>query len=353
MTIKSKELAKLLGVSTATVSLVINNRPGISATLREKLINDITELGYKDMIKGSSFESNKKEEPINFSGKKNIAVAIYTTHKLQRDDFSFFPAVIEGIENEAQERGFDVKILHMSGYDRPLKSCISAKDTVGVVVQASNITDKILHDLSEIDVPYVSIDNFHPGKNVPSVCINNEMGIYRAVSHLVNLGHTKIGYVSSGSERNTLIERRRCFHLELRNFGLLDRAEDKFVCGTDETKAVTTLMEMWKNIKELPTAFVAENDVVAWHCIRALKRLNYHIPNDVSVVGFDDLSIASLMEPPLTTVRSHRHLLGREIVIQLVNQENLNKIGYENVPTKLCVGVTFMERESTGPAKKI
>ncbi len=351
MTIKSKELAKLLGVSTATVSLVINNRPGISASLREKLISDITELGYRDMIKGSVSQDSKKEETRNFAGKKNIALAIYTTHKMQRDSFSFFPAVIEGIENEAHERGYDVKILHMNGYERPLKSCINSKDTVGVVVQASNITDKILKELSELDVPYVSIDNFHPGKNVSSVCVNNEMGIYSAVSHLVNLGHKKIGYISSGSDRNALTERRRCFHLELRNFGLSDRAEDKFICGTDETKAVTTLMEMFKNCSELPTAFVAESDVVAWHCIRALKRLNYHIPNDVSVVGFDDLSIASLMEPPLTTVRSHRHLLGREIVIQLVNQENLNKIGYENVPIKLCVGITFMVRESTGPVK--
>ncbi len=350
MAIKSKELAKLLGVSTATVSLVINNRPGLSDKLRQKLVNQITELGHEDMIKHTPAQNTKKVVALNESDKKTIAVAIYTTNKLQRDNFSFFPAVIEGIENEAQERGYEVKVLHMNGYDRPLKSCINASSTVGVVVQASTITDEIESELAELPVPYISIDNFYPGRNLSSVCINNEMGIHHAVKHLVELGHTKIGYISSGSDRNTLIERRRCFHLELRNFGLEDLVEDKFVCGADETKAVNCLMDNLRDLKDLPTAFVAENDIVAWHCVRALKKLKYQIPNDVSVVGFDDLTIASLVEPPLTTVRSHRHLLGREIVIQLANQEKLSKLGYSNTPIKLCVGVTFMVRESTGPA---
>ncbi|MEG1427849.1 MAG: LacI family DNA-binding transcriptional regulator [Oscillospiraceae bacterium] len=352
MRIKSKDLAKLLGVSTATISLLLNNKPGLSDELRSRLTEQIKDLGYGNLLPETTTQMPTILNATT-SGKKTIAYIVYTFYDNDNDNGSFFPAVLEGVETEARERGYDVRVLHMGrGVDCTPRKCLNREETLGMIVQLDFLTDEIADELAAVGLPFVVLDSYRYDRRISAVCVNNEDGIFNAVKFLVNHGHTQIGYVASGRDTNCFIDRRRCFHLAMREYKLQDRPEFRFFAGGFDCSAVSTLAKQWETLTNMPTALIVENDTLAWRAMKALKKLNYRIPEDISIIGFDDKSIASLTDPPLTTIRVHRALLGREAVIMLDNHWRLEKSGFLDVPSKLSIGVTFIERESAGIAKQ-
>ena len=348
MAIKCKDLAKLLGVSTATISLVINNKPGISPHLREKLVNQIEELGYGDMLsvskQGSTIDLRVK--------KKSIAYIIYTTNEDTNDNFSFFPAVLEGAEMQARENGYNLQVMHLgqSNNCKPL-DCIDRNETIGIIAQVDFASESIVQDLYDTRIPYIVLDCYSYKRNISSVCVNNEDGMFMAVKYLLDMGHKKIGYIASGMDTDSFLERRRCYHQALREYKLEDKQEFRIFSGGVDCNAVGTLAKQWERMGEMPTAFLVENDLLAWRAIKAIKKLGLRVPEDISIIGFDDRSVAQLTDPALTTIRVHRHLMGREGVMLLLNLIQMREAGFRGVPYKLNVGVTLIERESVAKLK--
>jgi DNA-binding LacI/PurR family transcriptional regulator len=346
---KAKDLAKQLGVSTATISLVLNNKPGISSDLRNRLLEEIKNLGCESMLKNNSDIHNEDLHHKN--------VIVYAKYGFQDenadDDQSYFPSVLEGAEMQAREDGYNIQVIHLGKNRCSLKDCIDPKSTVGMIVQLKSLTESINKELNSVDLPYIFIDCYSYIHNVTSVCVNNEDGMHYAIKYLSELGHKNIGYIASGDDTNSLLERRRFYHMALHEFGLTDNEDFRFfTCGTSQEKASATLYEQWKNRDTMPTAFIAENDILAWRAIKALKRLGYSVPDDISIIGFDDRTIASMIDPPLTTIRVNRILLGRECVLQLNNLIRMCDAGFHNVPYKLNIGVSLIKRESVAPVRK-
>jgi len=250
---------------------------------------------------------------------------------------------------EAREHGYNLMVLHMSCHGNAnLRRLVqSGGDAIGAVIQTSNVNEDILDDIRSLDVPCVLVDSYRPEVRISSVSINNEQGVYSAVRHLKEKGHREVGYVYSGWDHDSQLERRRCFHQALRTYELPDKREYYFQAGAgDDLYDPDRLENLLRAAPQLPTAFLAENDRQAWRTIKALERCGYRVPEDISVIGFDNRSICTMVEPNITSIKNYRHLMGRECVIMLQNLHRLRKLGFQDPCLKLELPTELVERDS-------
>lgn len=367
---KAKDLAKKLGVSPATISLVLNNKPGISDALRKSLLEQIQALGCEGMLsescRGGAAPSRtvpgQQPEPRASSGGgcacRSIAYFIYHEHDYledMHDPYNFFSGVLEGIEAEAWEHDYCLMMLHAGRYKKATigEQLRRAGNVAGVIVHPCTVTGQIVEAVRSLPVPCVFMDAYTDSTwQPPTVCISNSQGMHRMVRHLKELGHRRIGYVSSGWETLLNLERRRCFREAMRDFGLSPLESDFFTAG--ECSGLldhTSLSVDLRNAKSLPTALVCENDRQAWRAITALQALGKRVPEDVSVAGFDDGAICTSIEPNITTIHNSPQIMGRHCVLMLENLLRMKELGEEpwlryELPAALVV------RGSTGPARQ-
>lgn len=344
---KAKDLAKKLNVSPATISLVLNNKPGISDALRSTLIEKIKDLGCEDMLSSQDLPSSK-HHVISSGRRPGIAYLFYTAADESNERFAFYPATLEGAEMEARDIGCNLLVLHVSCDGNPhLPTLLKDAGAVGVIIQSDHISKQILQDLSMIKLPYIFIDAYRPDERVSSVCTNNEQGIYSAVRYLKEMGHSNLGYISSGLEGDSSIERRKSFHQALREYGLEDRRENYYFADGEHSGAVENLRRQWNLKTHLPSAFITENDMVAWRAMTALDKCGYRVPDDVSVIGFDDRSICTMTEPKLTSIRNFRHLMGRQAITMIQNKLEIEKkLNIKDAPIKLEMPTELIIRDS-------
>lgn len=277
-----------------------------------------------------------------------IAYLIYTASEENSDRFAFYPAVLEGAEMEARDIGCNLLVLHVSSDGNPhLSTLLKDAGAIGVILQADHISKPILEDLSMFQLPYVFIDAYRPDERVSSVCTNNEQGIYSAVRYLKEMGHRNLGYISSGKESDSSIERRKSFHQALREYGLEDIRSNYYFADGEHSGAIENLKKQWKAKSHLPSAFVTENDMVAWRAMTALSKCGYKVPDDVSIIGFDDRAICTMTEPNLTSIKNFRHLMGRQAVTMIQNKFELaKKMGISDAPMKLEMPTELIIRDS-------
>ncbi len=350
MGMKAKDLAKKLGVSPATISLVLNNKPGISDSLRKSLLEKIRELGCEDMMCAACREG---AAPGNAGREDSCPVIAYLIYTSCEDEasVSFYPAVMEGAEMEARENRCRLMVFHMNqDGGAPLRDLLRRTgNVIGIIVQTHFLDDRIRQDLESVDVPGVFVDTYYPERNISSVCVNNEQGIFDLVKYLKEKGHREIGYVYIDGCGASGLERKRCFSAALRAFGLPERPEYCFTFSWDYNTGTAdfhNLSQQFSKCERMPTALVAEEDGGAVQVYLALRNIGLRVPEDVSVVGFDDDFLATMIDPPLTTVKNYRHLMGRECVLLLKNLIHLRRLGVKNPCLKYEVSTKLVERAS-------
>lgn len=359
MGMKAKDLAKKLGVSPATISLVLNNKPGISDSLRKSLLEQIQALGHEDMLCESCREGEAPGR--NASPQKRMDAIAYLSYlECEDQDISyFFPGVLEGAEVEARENGFYFSVLHRKCYpDVPLEELLRRRgNIVGAIIQTDDVTEDILQETSKIDIPFVFMDVYNPAKSLYTVRVNNFSSMHRIISYLKNRGHREIGYVYSGWELDWQKNRRTGFSCVLSDLGLEDRPENYFCAQIGgDIYEYQRLADLFRSREKLPTALVCENDRQAMRTINALHQIGLRVPEDVSVVGFDNTALSKMTNPKLTTVRNSSHLMGRECVALLQNILRLKKLGIKLSHLAYELPTELVERDSVcdgpcGPAE--
>lgn len=344
---KAKDLAKLLGVSPATVSLVLNNKPGISDSLRKELLAKIEKLGCESMM-CSSCREGKAPGAAQPGGKRTIAYLNY--QDCGGGDGYFFPGVLQGAEVEARESGFAFSLLHRSCH---LESSLSqlfeaVGNVVGAVVQCDEITEQILADISSVDIPFVFIDVSAEKPGVNSVRVNNWQGISELLRYLKEKGHREIGYVTSGWESECYRDRRISFECTMRDLGLELNDKNIFYSTPpdDDLYEHRTLAELFSKAGRLPTALVCANDRQALRAINALREIGLSVPGDVSVTGFDNSPFAQMTSPRLTTVNNSSLFMGRACVIMLQGLLRLKALGFPYSGLEYSLPAEMVERES-------
>lgn len=347
MAIKAKELAKMLGVSQATISLVLNKKPGISEKTRMEVRQKIESLGYGYMFAGEEGRSVStavsEEEPMP----EAIGFVIFKRGGELVEQTPFFPLILTGVEKTAKTHGYHLFVINFSTKENleEQMNYIIRLGCKGIVIFATEMIGDDIEPFLQLDVPFVLLDNYYIDRHINSVALNNEQGTYALVEYLYRKGHRKIGYLGSRVNIASFIERKESYFRALRKFGLHDMEPYCVDIGYPESNACDGLLKLLRDGIATPTAYISENDVVAYGAVMALKAFGLRVPEDISVVGFDDRPICTLIEPTLTTVRIPRFRFGSEAVELLVNKirQAAEKVE-SHVKVEVCV--ELIERES-------
>ncbi len=365
---KAKDLAKKLGVSPATISLVLNNKPGISDSLRKSLLEKIQELGHEEMLCSACREGDAPGKPVE--KKENRGCACKVIAYIISDDFyadrsdryNFFSGVLEGIEAEAWENDCCLVMVHTNR----LRNVTLAEqlrrtgDVLGAIVHPCRLSKQLERDIKTAGVPCVFMDagGFLDGPacwEPSSVCISNRQGMYHVVRYLKEKGHTRLGYVYSGWSGEVREDRRRWYLQALQQFGLEERPEFCLCAGQghgEDLFEYQGLAELLRSLPELPTALVCENDRQAWRAIKALNLLGKRVPEDVSVTGFDDQPLCTMIEPAITTIHNSPQLMGRECVTMIKNLRRLEALGEDSPWLRYELPARLVERASVRDLNK-
>jgi LacI family transcriptional regulator len=210
----------------------------------------------------------------------------------------------------------------------------------GILVLATEMQDEHLWNFSSVKIPVVLLDNYLEEGNADCVTINNEQGVFKAIRHLTEMGHTRIGYLHVCENAKNFRERYFGFFRAMELCGHdIDSAHLVNIADEGGEAVYQDLKQQFQETSTFPTAFFADNDIVAICAIRALKELGYRIPDDISMVGFDNMPLSEMLDPPLTTIQIQKQSMGATAVNTLIEYMNSNKThGVKiEVATKLIV----------------
>jgi DNA-binding LacI/PurR family transcriptional regulator len=322
-----KDVAREAGVSTATVSHVINNTRFVSEETREKVLRAVEVCNYYPNANARSLASGRSH-----------------SIGLLMSDISnpFFPELAKSVEAAAFEHGYDV-ILSNTNYDPERASHyvrrIIERKVAGVALMTSELEAPLIDELAQRNVSVVFLDSGTAGKRMSNLLVDYEMGIGEAVGHLIALGHLEIAYVGGPRRLQSSTRRLHAFNCAMsRNSPKLE-AQAIYESDFHLEGGRHVAREMLASEKGLPTAVLAANDLMALGVMQEFREAGIAIPQDVSIVGFDDIAFAALSTPPLTTVCVPRAELGRRAVEALITTiESPDEPGVEiRIPTHLVL----------------
>jgi len=335
MPVTIKEIANKANVSTATVSMVINNKPGISSPTRKRVLSIVESYGYNvSPLKNGIMKRNG-----------TIQLTIYKKHSQVVADTAFFEALIAGIEATARLNGYQLTIKSVSSQklDADLIRSEWNDDTVeGILLLGTEMDDEDMRNVMMVDKPHLLLDTCFLGICSNYVVIDNINGVFMGVKHLIDNGHRKIGYLKSSIDIQNFLERYEGYVKAMTDSNLdYDQGYTVLLRPTIEG-AYEDMIRFLSGNPELPTAFFADNDIIACGAIKALKEVGIKIPYDVSIVGFDDMPFCTIIEPPLSTISVDKKLLGTFAVEALINLITNEK----HYTSKTLLGVDLISRDS-------
>ncbi|MCL2864113.1 MAG: LacI family DNA-binding transcriptional regulator [Lachnospiraceae bacterium] len=332
MSLKAKDLAKEFGVSTATISLVLNNKPGVSEKLRREIIHRIKERGFEYMLK----EQRGNKGVIVFVVYKRLGSII--------DESPFFTYIIEDISNRVNKYGYILNFLFLNSKmsEEELEELVNSNGYKGLIIFATEMHVDDLRLFKDSNIPFTLLDNHFAENDVDSVAINNVQGISKAVNYLMDMGHTEIGYIKSKVRICSFMEREEAFKSKLLSCGLKYEKKDIIEVEYSEYRIKEGVKKYLENQRDLPTAFIAENDFIGCNALGAFQEKGYQIPEDISVIGFDDRPICTLVTPQLTTIHVPKNIFSYMAVDLLVSKMEQERA----CSLKIEVGTSVLKRNS-------
>lgn len=337
MTLTNKEIAKKLSISETTLSFIINNKPGIAEKTRSRVIQEITDLGYGHIL--------KKEVTALL---KNICFVVYKRHGEILNQSPFFMLLMEQIDERARASGFNliVRMIDAHGSIGEQIRDINASDISGVIVFATEMLDDDMEHFKSAATPVVALDNDFTHLDMDSVVINNKVGTFKAVEHLVGGGHREIGYLQCKTYINSFGEREEGYRKALAHFGLGLDPRHVFKLGFTEEESYRDFKELLAAGVDLPTALVSDDDTMSAGAMRALIEHGVPIPEKVAMVGFNDRPICQLIRPRLSSISVPKGMFGWQAVDLLVDRIS-NPPDDASDYRKIEVGVRLMARDTT------
>ncbi|MDD4647488.1 MAG: LacI family DNA-binding transcriptional regulator [Sphaerochaeta sp.] len=308
-----KEIAEKAGVSKTTVSLALNGHRGVSHETRMRIIALAREMNYR--VPGDRPMSSPSNGPILLARLKKHGLL------LNQDQSVFIMDYIDSINRAVSAEGYQFEIFDSPC--RTLQGCfeeIQKRHPKGVILIGTELFESDLEILHSLSVPFVVIDTFFDHVSCDFVDMANINAVYQVIDHLASYGHSKIQMVTSSMKSGNIVMRERGFTLAMDYNHLLVDASSFISVEPGFDGAYQAMKSYLATGPVLPQALFCYNDVAAFGVIKALKEKKYSIPKDVSVVGFDDLPMAAMMEPHLTTVRIPTRRIGEKAVYVLLEK---------------------------------
>lgn len=295
MKVSIRKISELTGFSPATVSNALNHKRGVNKETSDKILQVAQELGYRT------------EEKI-----KKIRFVIFRRNGKIIDDSPFYPAVIEGVERQARRLGYETVFCRLdirdAEYEQQIDEILADTESA-IVLLGTEMLEEDLMAFVSADNRIILLDGWSDIHAFDSVLISNTDSVARAMEYLVQKGHREIGYIQGDFRVQDFRYREIGYRRIMEQHGLEVRPEYMAAVGTRIESAYAGMKEYLQNNPKLPTAFVADNDIIAIGAMRALKEDGYKIPDDVSIIGFDNIAFGAVSDPPLTTVGVYKHEL--------------------------------------------
>lgn len=293
-----KEVSRLAGVSNATVSRVLNGTVPVSPEVTERVLSAVRQLGYKPNAFARSLVTNR-------SGGLGVAVNDVAS--------PYFGKIIRGVEAEAEAVG--MHLLISSGHaeeskERAALDFLAARRSDALIAHVEGLTDEDLIPYLTGEPPLVVVGRCVPGFEKRSVYLDNYAGGVMATRHLLEQGHTRIGHVTGPSRYPDSRTRKRGFEDAMRDAGIEPNPGLIIESDFEEQGGYQAMKEMLRRAPDLTAVFMG-NDQMAAGAFSALREASYSIPDDVSVVGYDDVDLGRYLFPTLTTIRQPLEEMGR------------------------------------------
>jgi len=335
-----RELARLSGVSIGTVSRALNGYPDVGQETRERILLLAEEVDYTPTAAARTLVTQRSHV---------IGVFLETGRNHPHIQHPFFHEVLAGIKERLGASGFDLLLFASEhpgngfGAHSYLKRC-RHHHVDGALLMGLTSDDVEVQRLARSTLPCVSVDVELEGEETSWVSSDNSQGPRLAVKHLRELGHKRIGHIAGPLETTPGRDRLRGFQRAMQNLGL-SYFDELVAYGDFYYDSGREAMERLLAVDEPPTAVFAASDMMAMGAMRAVQAAGLSVPDDVAMVGFDDITMALMAHPPLTTVRQEKTKLGELAAETLLRRIDAGANG--DIETKLTLPVTLVARQST------
>jgi LacI family transcriptional regulator len=330
-----RDVAMKAGLSLSTVSLVINNRGNVSPETRASVLKVVRELSYHPTRSARGLASRT-------SG--NIGFILSEEHFSQAEPF--YTRIFLGTEFEARDHKYYILLTTVGNQfdsDEYVPRFLLERNVDGIIV-AGKVNEKLIAYMDSLGLPIVLVDYELKRTHHSAVLIDNWRGATLAVEHLLGLGHCRIAFLGGDIHHPSITERHEAYRYALEQAGV---SPDPLYEVTDEEATsieggALAAQKLFASSAK-PTAIFAANDAMAIGCMRHLKSLGLRIPQDVAIIGFDDIEVSSHVEPHLTTIRVLKEEMGKiavQRIVDIINSKT-KTIVTTRVPVELIV------REST------
>ena len=328
MKVNIKQISEQTGFSPATISNALNRKRGVNKETAETIFKVAKELGY-----------------ITDIGITKIKFVMYRRNGQILDDTPFFTLMINGAERACMDAGYEMMMVHVdrfsSDYEEQVEALINDTSSA-LVLLGTEVIGEDLKPFRDCKCPIITLDYCTADMAFSGVAINNEDSFALATRYLIDLGHTDIGYLSGKFRIRAFRLRNRGYQKAMNAAGLMIKPEFRVPLSTSMDSAYQDMIAYLQTSPKLPSAYIADNDMIALGAMRALQEYRIRIPEDVSIIGFDDLAYSEICSPRLTSIRVPKQEMGKMAIERLIDIVNHG----DAVKTKTEVSTEFIIRES-------
>ena len=335
MRVTVRKIAEEHNVSPATVSLVLNDKPGVRDDTRRRITAALVSNGYQIKRK----DQKRKIQYICYQSSGWFA---------ERPD-GFYTYVLEGLDRGCKRYNAALNVTYAnSGNLQKLINLSVTEGSDGIIFLGTEYSHEAIPEFLEYEVPIVVVDNPIFESRINSIYPDDYVGIHETVRYLKGLGHTDIGFITIEGTFGELYNREQIWRNVMHNNGL-EVVEDHVLhlepSMTDARRQIYAYIE---SEKQMPTAFMSVNDVIAASVVSSMTQRGIRVPEDVSIIGYDDSSICGITTPTLSSIRSDVAAMGEMAVRRL-----LELIANENEPPmKQMLATRLILRDSIAEARK-
>ena len=334
MAVTAKQIASEMGLSEAAVSMALNNKPGVSSETRRAVLDCAKRIGYDFSRKAVA----------NTGHKGTFCFVVYKKSGAVVGDTPFFSDLTDGISITCKKDHYDLVIRYLYE-DEDLESqlyTLSTSKFAGIILLATEMDAASMAPFMKFKTPIVLLDSYFETLDYNCVLINNIQGAFLATSYLISKRKKQPGYLRSAYPISNFDERADGFYKAIRANGMSTSKSVVHRLTPSQDGAYEDMKALLQNGEELADCYFADNDHIAIGAITAIKEAGYRIPEDVAVVGFDDIPLCEYLDPPLTTVHVPKQIMGEAAVKRLISMVERKNVH----PIKSEIGVTLKKRKS-------
>ena len=327
-----RHIADAAGVSIGTVSLALNEGKGISPSTKQRVIDTARSLGYERLTRRTS------------RALQTVSILIERLPTAPTSD-PFNKTVLLGLEAAARRAGYRIALEFISPENHPEIDHWNQETTAGfIILGGGDLSSDWVKAAADSHLPVVMLDHFIPGIDLPTVVPDNFAGAYSMTQYLIEMGHQRIGFIRGPSKYWTLGERQAGYMLAVQRAGLASSSDPELIpprISRGDEKGYGEMQHLLA-MANPPTAVFAVSDKAAVGAYRAALDRGLSIPDDISIVGFDDIEIAQLLNPSLTTVQTPGETMGQVAFDRLLdlidNNDQTTSLPIKwTIPTRLVI----------------